>query len=96
MPGLDQDYELKIADIQQLANADAIVGLFSSLGYSTELRVLQTPAALGFPESLAREVLRIERVANQEEGALQVYLVELKRLTVALTQSLARSLKKAE
>ncbi len=90
---LKQDLDLKITDIQHLANADSIVGLFTALGYATEWRVPQTPAALGFPEKLEREVLRIERVADQEDGALQVYLVELKRVTVALTQSLSRSLK---
>ncbi|MCU0486207.1 MAG: Eco57I restriction-modification methylase domain-containing protein [Anaerolineales bacterium] len=90
---LSSDYDLKASAIQQLANADAVAGMFTALGYATERRIPQTPAALGFPENLAREVLRIERIADQEDGALQVYLVELKRVTVALTQALARALK---
>ena len=90
---LTTDYDLKQSELQQIANADAMVGLFTALGYDTSQRIVQTPEAMGFPEGLAREVIRMERVASHDDNALQVYLVELKHLTVALTQAIARVLK---
>lgn len=90
---LVSDYDLTASEIQHVANANAVVGLFTLLGYATENRILQTPAALGFAEGLAREVIHIERIADNDEGELQVYLIEMKRVTVALTQALARAFK---
>lgn len=90
---LTHDYDLKISEIQQLSSANALTGMFTALGYETGTRLTQTPEALGFPESLTREVLRMERLADQEAGALQVYLLEMKHVTVALTQALARAFK---
>ena len=85
---LATDYDLKQSELQQIANADALVGLFTALGYNTSQRIVQTPEAMGFPEGLAREVVRMERVSSHDDNVLQVYLVELKHLTVALTQAL--------
>lgn len=90
---LTTDYDLKASDIQQISNADALAGMFAALGYDVTARLTQTPAAMGFPEALAREVRRIERIADHEQGALQVYLIELKHVTVKLTQDLARVFK---
>jgi hypothetical protein len=53
-----------------------------------------TPAALSFSaDSLVHEIVHIERIADEEEGLLQVYLIEIKRVTVALIQAMARALR---
>jgi len=90
---LSNDYDLTSSDIQQLSSADAVAGLFTTLGYDTAQRIPQTAVAMGLPESLAREVTRIERIADEEQGALQVYLVELKHVAVVHIQTLARFFK---
>lgn len=90
---LNTDYDLKSSEIQQISNANALAGMFAALGYDVDTRLTQTPDAMGFPEALAREVKRIERIADHEQGALQVYLIEMKHVTVKLTQDLARVFK---
>jgi len=90
---LSNDYDIKKLDIQELSNADAVISLFTALGYSTDQRIKLTPEAMGFSGPLAREVVRIERIADQEQGGLQIYLVELKHVTVVLTQALTRAFK---
>lgn len=53
---LNTDYDLKSSELQQISNANALAGMFAALGYDVDTRLTQTPEALGFPESLAREV----------------------------------------
>ncbi len=64
--------------------------MFAALGYDVDTRLTQKPEAMGFPEALVREVKRIEQIADHEQGALQVYLIEMRHVTVKLTQDLAR------
>jgi hypothetical protein len=90
---LSSDIELKSTDLQLLASAEAIVSLFANFGYNTEARLKQTPEAMDLT-SIEREIKRIELIADQEQGYLQVYLIELKRLTVANIKKLAQSFKK--
>ena len=90
---LKQNLDLKITDIQHLANAEAIMALFASLGYNTAARLKQTAEAMAL-DSLSREIKRIERIADQEQGSLQVYLIELKHISVANTQKLAQAFKR--
>lgn len=91
---LTADRDLTVHDIQQLAGADAVAAFFASLGYNTDTRLPQSPPAMGITaESLQRKIRRIERIADQEEGTLQVYLVELDSVTVEATRGLARSLR---
>ena len=90
---LKHDFDLQISHLQALSNRDAIVALFTQLGYNTEAHLKQTSAAMGFPDTLAHEVTHIERIAEHDQGELQVYLLEMKRVTVALTQALARALR---
>ena len=71
------DFDLKSSDIQPLSSTGALTRPFTALGYDTGQRIPQTPVAMGFPESLAHEVTHIERIADQEQGALQVYLLEM-------------------
>lgn len=91
---LTADRDLTVHDVQQLAGADAVAAFFASLGYNTDTRLPQSPAAMGITaESLQRKVRRIERIADQEEDTLQLYLVELDSVTVEATRGLARSLR---
>ncbi len=91
---LTADRDLTVHDVQQLAGADAVAAFFASLGYNTDTRLPQSPPAMGITaESLQRKIRRIERIADQEEGTLQVYLVELDSVTVEATRGLARSLR---
>ncbi len=90
---LSHDYDLKNSEIHGLSSADSLTGMFTALGYDTSKRLTQTPDALGLPETLAREVVKIERLANQEDGGLQVFLLEMKHVTVAMIQILARVFK---
>jgi hypothetical protein len=90
---LPHDFDLTTAHLQALSSREAIVAFFAQLGYNTEARLKQTSAALGFPHALAHEVTHVERVADHENGDLQVYLLEMKHVTVALTQALARALR---
>jgi hypothetical protein len=81
---LAADRDLTLGDVQQLANAEAVAALFAALGYDTSARLAQSSSAMGIAaESLRRKMRRIERIADQEQGALQVYLVELDSVTVA-------------
>jgi len=90
---ISQDITLQKSDIQSLSSQEALLAFFTRLGYSTENHLPQTPAAMGFTaEALVHEIRSIERIAD-EEGELQVYLIELKHLTVAITQALARALR---
>jgi hypothetical protein len=71
-----------------------VAALFAMLGYNTEARLTQTTEAMGLTdENLKHEVRPIERIADQENGALTVYLAELRSMTVANTQALARALR---
>jgi len=83
------DVELAAKDLQGLSSADAVVGLFAKLGYDTSARTNQTAANLGIPEAAARPIKRIELVADHQK-LLQVYLFELKSVTVAEIKALAR------
>jgi len=93
---LAEDKGLSVSDIRSLSSRDGIASFFASLGYNTDARLTQTPAAMGITaESLQRQIKHIERLAVQEDGAepLDVYLVELTSVTVAATQGLARVLR---
>jgi hypothetical protein len=93
---MSDDKDLRPADIQILSSRDGVASFFASLGYDTDARLPQTPAAMGVTaESLQRQIKHIERLAVQDDGAepLDVYLVELPSVTVAATQGLARVLR---
>ncbi|SPE34495.1 conserved hypothetical protein [Acidobacteriia bacterium SbA2] len=81
------DRELTTRDIQSLNSADALAALLAKLGYDTSVRTVQTPGNLGLSDAVARPVKRIELLARND--LLQVYLFELKSVTVASIRSLA-------
>ncbi len=89
---LNDDYELTRKDIQDLSNRDALAAFFAKLGYDTNERLIQNSAAMGFTgELLKSTITHIERLAGQDGGLLEVYLVELKSVTVAVTRTLAQA-----
>jgi len=91
---LTHDFDLVPSHLQSLSSREAVAAFFASLGYNTDARLTQTAEAMGLTtESLKREIRHIERIADHESGALQVYLAELKSATVANTQAIARALR---
>ena len=87
------DYEVRRENIQELCGGDQVAALFAALGYNTDARLAQSPANLGITsDSIARQITRLERLADQE-GLLQVYLVELSSVTLAATRGLASALR---
>ena len=85
------DCEVEFKDVQDLASADAVAAFFAKLGYNTDARTQQTLANLGITaEGAARPINRIELLADQE-GLLQVYLFEVKSVTVTHIRALART-----
>ena len=92
---MNYDKNLTASDVQTLASRDGVVAFFATLGYRTDSRQAQSADAMGITaESLKRQVAHIERIAFHDDVIpLDVYLVELKSVTVAATKGLARVLK---
>ncbi|HLL78752.1 MAG TPA: hypothetical protein VKT25_04590, partial [Ktedonobacteraceae bacterium] len=89
---LHDDFELTRGDVQGLASRDALAAFFARLGYDTNERLSQSVAAMGFTsDALKSSITHIERLASQDAGTLDVYLIELKSVTVGVTQALARA-----
>jgi hypothetical protein len=85
------DRDISPKEIQRLSSAEALAGFFAYLGYQTDCRITQTAANLGITaEGTLRPIKRIELLADQE-GLLQVYLFEVRSVTVAHTRALARA-----
>src|SRR5438105_1887331 len=88
---IQQDYDLSHADIQLLANRDALAAFFAKLGYDTNQRLVQNIAAMGITsDSLKSSITHIERLAS-EDKLFEIYLFELRSVTVAATQSIVRN-----
>src|SRR5579883_2578620 len=79
------DVLLTPADVQALSSPESIVVFFSLLHYNTNEHVVQTPAAMGLTSANLRDnIQHIERVAaNADFDVLEVYLFQLRSLTVA-------------
>lgn len=89
---LHDDFELTRVDVQGLSGRDALAAFFARLGYDTNERLAQSVAAMGFTsDALKSSITHIERLASQDAGTLDVYLIELKSVTVGVTQALARA-----
>ena len=89
---LQHDVDVRPEDVQLLASRDALTAFFARLGYDTNERLTQSVAAMNITgESLAAAITHIERIASQDGGFFEVYLFELKSVTVAATQGIVRS-----
>src|SRR5262249_27572639 len=65
---------------------------FTKLGYATSSRTTQSAANLAVPEATSRDINKIELLADHQVF-FQVYLFELKSITVANIKGLARAFK---
>ena len=93
-----EDRDLKPSDIQLLTCPDGVAAFFAALGYNADdksgARIKQSPSALGItPDTVAKSIKHVERIADQENGTLQVYLFELTSVTVAAIRSISRAFK---
>jgi len=89
---LKEDLELSREDIQLLSNSNALAAFFAKLGYDTNDRLVQNVAAMGFTsDNLKSAITHIERLASQDARLFEVYLFELKSVTVANTQGIVRA-----
>ena len=84
------DLELTSQDIQGLHDANSVAAFLTNLGYDTRARIPQTAANLGLPEPIQRRIKRIELLADHDKF-LQVYLFELKNVTVADIKAICRA-----
>lgn len=79
---LTDDRELGEHDIMAVTNRDALVKLFTHLGYDTDKRQAQTADALSISQSGLKAALKhVERVSANDE--LQVFLFEVASVTLA-------------
>lgn len=52
------DCDISFSDVQQLANADAVVAFFARLGYNTDVRTEQPPENLGITANGTRRPIK--------------------------------------
>ena len=89
---LKEDLELSREDIQLLSNSNALAAFFAKLGYDTNDRLVQNVAAMGFTsDNLKSAITHIERLASQDARMFEVYLFELKSVTIANAQGIVRA-----
>jgi hypothetical protein len=89
---LKDDYELAREDIQLLSTRDALAAFFAKLGYDNNDRLVQNVAAMGFTsDNLKTAITHIERLASQDARMFEVYLFELKSVTIANIQGIVRA-----
>ncbi len=86
------DADLTPAAIQALAGRDAVAAFVAHLGYNTNARLVQTKEAMGLTaDSLTTQITHIERVASEAGGLFEIYLFELKSVTVTTRQAIVRA-----
>lgn len=89
-----EDYDLSLEEVQELSSRDALLAFFANLGYDTNVRLVQNVQAMGISsDNLKATITHIERLANRNLFGLlfEIYLFELKSVTVATTQALVRT-----
>ncbi len=85
------DLNLTHEDIQKLAQREGVIQFFATLGYETSEHIEQTVQAMGFSSETMRSALRsIYRVASQDAGLFEVYLFEVRSLTVAVRNEIVQ------
>jgi hypothetical protein len=84
------DLEVTPQDIQALHDGDSVAAFLTRLAYDTRARIPQTAANLGIPEPVQKRIKRIELLADHEKF-FQIYLFELKSVTVADIKAIARA-----
>lgn len=84
------DLDLSSQDVQGLHDATSVAGFFTVLGYETGARITQTAANLGLSDSVQKRISKVELLSDNDRF-LQVYLFELKSVTVADIKAIARA-----
>lgn len=84
------DVDLKPTHVQSIADREQVAGFFSLLGWDVSGRIRQEPELLGVTaEGVKRNIHHCELVADAE-GLFHVYLFELKSITLAARDGIAR------
>ena len=86
---LDHDVDLRPSNLSGLTGPAEVRAFFARLGYPTESWRETFPDSEGMRENLASAVRRMELVARDELGLLDIYLLEVSSVTVARIQELA-------
>lgn len=85
------DLQLTKEDIGQLENVDQLIHFFARLGYDADNAIPLNHAALGMDtEELHQQILRLHRIASDPDETLIIYFFEVRSVTIALTQAIAR------
>jgi hypothetical protein len=81
------------ADVQLLANREQVVQFFYTLGFDGTSRTTLTAGSLDIKGDLRDEIVAIERVGmlTDETWTLEVYLFEVRSITKAVRDGLARA-----
>ena len=91
--GVLSSKEILPEDIMSLASAEDIARFFATLGYHTNARTKQTASNINITgDEITRQITDLELIADQD-SLLQVYLFELKSVTVVNTQTIARAMR---
>jgi hypothetical protein len=85
------DIDLAPGDIRQLSNLNEITAFFATLGYTTDVRTEQTVQNLGISAEGAKRAVKHIWLIADEDTLLQVYLFELKSITMTNIRELTRS-----
>ena len=85
------DIDLAPGDIRQLSNLNEITAFFARLGYTTDVRTEQTVQNLGISAEGAKRAVKHIWLIADEDTLLQVYLFELKNITMTNIRELTRS-----
>src|SRR5262249_55930927 len=88
------DLDLTGKDIGDLTSPHAFATFLTRLGYPTERRTELTPESLGLAGEAAAPFKRLELLARDDEGFLQVVFAQSKSLTAKARNDLARVLGK--
>ena len=86
------DCRLTAARVGQIENAEQLVAFFAALGYNVDRSIKIDHGTLGMDNAdLRQQIQRIRRVGEDPaDGNIVIYLFEVRSVTVALTQTIAR------
>lgn len=85
------DLQLTKEDIGQLENVEQLIHFFARLDYDVDDAIAVDHATLGMDsEDLRQQIKRIHRLASDLDQDLIIYLLEVRSVTVSLTQTIAR------
>ena len=85
------DRQLTKEDIGQLENVEQLIHFFANLGYDVDDAIPLNHAALGMEsEDLQQQIRAIHRIGSDPDEDLIIYFLQLRSVTVALTQTIAR------